>query len=446
MKIKMLLLALFLVGYNAVGQTQTSPYNNSFGGGYNLRTVTGGSVYNNAIGAFVLSNGLDATPNGNLSGGYNNAIGGQALLNNTSGSDNNVFGYKALINNLTGAGNIAIGTSSMKSNIGGVNNIGIGYESLYSNNASSGFNVAIGYRAGFLNEVGNNNVFIGNSAGYNELGSNKLYISNGVSSVPLIYGDFSERHLKCNGYFEIDYFANTSGLRFTGLTSAYNPSSTATKFLTVNGTGDVVLQNLPSGTGGAGSTTITAGTNINVTGNPIDGYVISNSLVNTNIYTNDGTINTTNGLRKVLLNDNNLLFDTTKSTNNGKIYIGYNPSFISSTGNYRLFVEDGILTEKVRVALRNAPSWADYVFASDYKLMPLKEVEAFVKENKHLPGVASAKTLAKEGIDLGAMQAKQMEKIEELTLYLIEQNKQIEKQNKEIEELKEQMKALLEKK
>ena len=77
--------------------------------------------------------------------------------------------------------------------------------------------------------------------------------------------------------------------------------------------------------------------------------------------------------------------------------------------------------------------------------MPLKNVEEYINKNKHLPGIDSAEELSKKGLDLAEMQAKQMEKIEELTLYIIEQNKKLEKQNNEIEELKIQMKALIEK-
>ena len=83
------------------------------------------------------------------------------------------------------------------------------------------------------------------------------------------------------------------------------------------------------------------------------------------------------------------------------------------------------------VALAASAFWADYVFAKDYKLMPLSDVEKFIKVNKHLPNVLSAEDLVKEGIDLGKMQAKQMEKIEELTLYLIEMKKEIELLKKE---------------
>jgi hypothetical protein len=107
----------------------------------------------------------------------------------------------------------------------------------------------------------------------------------------------------------------------------------------------------------------------------------------------------------------------------GKVRIG---NMANLPSGYKLFVEEGILTEKVKVAVVNSGAWADYVFAADYNLKPLSEVEAFIKENKHLPNVPSADELVKDGLDLGKMQATQMEKIEELTLYIIEMKKEIE--------------------
>lgn len=93
---------------------------------------------------------------------------------------------------------------------------------------------------------------------------------------------------------------------------------------------------------------------------------------------------------------------------------------------YRLYVNGGILTTKVKVANYCSASWADYVFAADYKLKPLSEVETFIQQNSHLPNVPSAMQLEEEGLDLAEMAAIQMEKIEELTLYLIEMKKEIE--------------------
>jgi len=115
--------------------------------------------------------------------------------------------------------------------------------------------------------------------------------------------------------------------------------------------------------------------------------------------------------------------------------------------NYKLFVKGGILAEEVRVNLQS--NWADYVFAKDYKLKSLAEVEAYIKDNGHLPNVPSAKQVKEEGIELATMATIQQEKIEELTLYLIEQKKETERvtaslveQKKEIEELKALVKAL----
>jgi hypothetical protein len=93
---------------------------------------------------------------------------------------------------------------------------------------------------------------------------------------------------------------------------------------------------------------------------------------------------------------------------------------------YKLYVDQGILTEKVKVAVAGSAQWADYVFKKDYELMPLNDVEKFVKTNNHLPGVPSAAEMVKEGNDLGKTDAKLLEKIEELTLYIISQQKEIE--------------------
>ncbi len=137
----------------------------------------------------------------------------------------------------------------------------------------------------------------------------------------------------------------------------------------------------------------------------------------------------------LFLNDNgkvgvNTANPTANLTVNGTTLIG-DPASVTLPSGYKLYVQTGILTEKVKVALINTTDWADYVFDKNYKLKPLSEVKNYVEENKHLPGVPSAQELKEQGgIDLSQMAAKQMEKIEELTLYLI----QLEKQNKELNE------------
>lgn len=132
------------------------------------------------------------------------------------------------------------------------------------------------------------------------------------------------------------------------------------------------------------------------------------------------------------------------SPSGGKVIIANNfneifniPGIDNNAINYKLIVQDGILTEKVKVAIRNTTEWSDHVFDEKYELKPLEEVEKYIKENKHLPNIPSSEELVKEGLNLGEMQAKQMEKIEELTLYLIEMKKEINALKKENQELKE---------
>jgi hypothetical protein len=97
----------------------------------------------------------------------------------------------------------------------------------------------------------------------------------------------------------------------------------------------------------------------------------------------------------------------------------------TSPGGYKLAVDGkAICTELV---VRLVANWPDYVFAKNYTLRSLDEVEDFIKKNNHLPGIPSAKTLETGGLSVGEMQKLQMEKIEELTLYIIGLKKEMEK-------------------
>jgi len=110
-------------------------------------------------------------------------------------------------------------------------------------------------------------------------------------------------------------------------------------------------------------------------------------------------------------------------------------NFTDGGDTYRLSVKGKIRAEEVKVY----NTWADYVFNPTYTLPTLKEVETYIAKNGHLQNVPSAIEITENGLELGEIAKIQQEKIEELTLYLIQQNK-------EIEELKVQMKLLLERK
>lgn len=121
--------------------------------------------------------------------------------------------------------------------------------------------------------------------------------------------------------------------------------------------------------------------------------------------------------------------------NNGNVGVGLS----SSSPAEKLSVNGNIRAKKVVVT---QSGWSDYVFNEDYELRPLSEVAQFIKQNKHLPDIPSAKDVEETGIDVGDNQALLLKKIEELTLYLIEikkenikQQNQIELQNKRINQL-----------
>ena len=123
-----------------------------------------------------------------------------------------------------------------------------------------------------------------------------------------------------------------------------------------------------------------------------------------------------------------------------------------STGNHKLAVEGSIGAREIKV---ESKGWSDFVFEENYELPTLIDVENHINEKGHLKDIPSAKEIEKNGFLLGEMDAKLLQKIEELTLYTIDQEKEIQqlKNNntdsakkeleidslqKEIEELKKQ--------
>lgn len=91
---------------------------------------------------------------------------------------------------------------------------------------------------------------------------------------------------------------------------------------------------------------------------------------------------------------------------------------------YQLFVYKGILSEDYAIAPKS--TWADFVFNNNFKLRPLSDVEKFINANKHLPDVPSAKEVSENGYSQHDMNKVLLQKIEELTLYILEQQKKIE--------------------
>jgi len=134
---------------------------------------------------------------------------------------------------------------------------------------------------------------------------------------------------------------------------------------------------------------------------------------------------------------------------NGNIGIG-----TSDPRGFKLAVKGNVHAEQVNVDLNN---WADYVFSPTYQLPSLSQTKSYIDQNHHLPDMPSEAEVKKNGVDLGEMVKLQIKKIEELTLYLIEKDKEARMQNKvnqnlqtkidqqqiEIEQLKEQKEIVM---
>ena len=107
----------------------------------------------------------------------------------------------------------------------------------------------------------------------------------------------------------------------------------------------------------------------------------------------------------------------------GNVFIGTNPNTYGNPSGYRLLVDGKIIGEEVRVQMSN--DWPDYVFTDGHTRLSLDELSRFIEKENHLPGVPSAAEVKAEGgIDVGEMERILLEKVEELTLYMIEMKKE----------------------
>ena len=124
---------------------------------------------------------------------------------------------------------------------------------------------------------------------------------------------------------------------------------------------------------------------------------------------------------------------------NNNTYIGLRDTNVAQIrqglkNKYCLFVAKGVLSEDYGIGPRS--TWSDFVFNKDYALKTIPEVEEFISENNHLPGVPSAKQVAEEGYSQHDMNKILLQKIEELTLYTIQQQKEIQELKSELNNLK----------
>lgn len=357
---------------------------------------------NTVSGAYSFSNGQS----NNVTGGYSSALG---LSNTVAGYYSNALGYN---NNVSGHYSFAAPSSARAQNTASV---GLGYYA----DANANYAIAIGNRA---KSTGASAVSIG-------------YYSEATGLYSHTLGAYTKTS------------ADYSMVIGSGINSAtkLNNSTNNTLMIGFNSTIPTFFVGTSAGAGTTGKVGVATSTpdwaldvEGNVSTNNYDIYLRGGTDVNHGLgwYGSGKLFGTTNPDGPVLYGYGGgalgIMAGGAQSvltwTSAGNVGIG-----TDNTQGYKLAVKGSMIAEEVVVKLY--ATWPDYVFGKKYNLETLSEVEKFIVENNHLPNVPSEIEVKESGINLGEMDAILLRKIEELTLYTIEQQKLIEKQGNLIDEL-----------
>ncbi|KAB7725955.1 hypothetical protein F5984_25185 [Rudanella paleaurantiibacter] len=339
-----------------------------------------------------------------------------------AGQQNTFIGRNTGLNISTGNNNTFIGAFAGEGNTSANDNTFIG--SYVGRNNTGGVNSFLGSYAGWANTTGTSNIFLGASAGLkNQTGSENTMVGTQA------------------GQEGVNGARNT----FLGFKAGYGGSATGT---------------------GSSNTFVgwTAGIN-NSTGNlnTLIGYaadVVSNSLTNAAAIGANARVAVSNAI--VLGDPTNTSMAVGIGTdspqfpldvrgiinlrNRGTIKFSHlsNPNLRhGATDQFLTVNEQGeTVMARYRISIGDASQWADKVFAPGYRLRSLAQVEAYTQQHGHLPGVPSAQEVAREGADVAKLTATLLEKIEELTLYTIQLEKNNRQQRAELDELKRAVRKL----
>lgn len=358
-----------------------------------LEVATGAAYFGGSVGiGTVAAPGNLLTVNGlikssNLYTTSNNTYVGLLAANaTTTGGDNTIMGYNAAPLISTGNLNTIIGANAAKVLTTGTRNTIIGtlntsWNATTAQSLTTGSdNTLIGTATGAYMTTANRNVAIGDGALLSATGSENIAI----------------------GYTAGGGSGNGANNVFMGIAAGQANTT---------GSNNVMV-------GWHAGSTNTTGSSLTFIGNSA-GYGI----------TPDGLTNATAiGYNAQVTASNSLILG-----NNANVGIG------TTAPDSKLSVNGTIHSKQVKVDLIGLP---DYVFKPAYQLPKLSEVKAYIDQNQHLPEIPSAQDVAKNGLDLGEMNKLLLKKVEELTLYLIEQDKAKNEQDKRIQKLEQQLNDL----
>lgn len=419
------------VGFQSGYSTTTGSYNNFTG--YR-------SGYSNTSGEANTFTG-EASGYSNSTGSRNTFTGHLSGRNHATGSNNTFTGEASGYSSTTGDRNTFTGTLSGRNHTTGSDNTFTGEASGF-NHSNGSRNTFIGAKSGHNNQS-NGNVFIGYQAGYDESGANKLYITNSNDATPLIYGDFSTDLLTVNGMLDVVQPGGTSSHSALKLRAGNSSQSYGSNQILFSWNGGPHYMHAIKTRHHGGE----------VNGNAIDFYLWDKA--------ND-TREDIGTMHVMSLNGGNVGIGI-KNPDKGKLHVAGSfhvenedgkQMFHVSAGRQLVFIGDeaydkyqdlkddpssnlyehqdrfGIWSSKGMVATdlywTDIENWADYVFEENYELSNLDEVEEYIRKNGHLPNIPSAKEVFENGYSAKDMNAKFLEKIEELTLYTIDQEKKIQ--------------------
>jgi hypothetical protein len=371
---------------------------------------SGGTASNTAIGGYCLFSNTTGTGNAawgeftlayNTTGDYNTASGYAAMQYSTRGGYNVATGYAAMQMNTTGSYNTASGQNALRANTTGSGNVAVGQNALQSN-STGGYNSATGCLALFSNTTGTGNTAVGHKAGMTtQAGGNNTAPSYGTylgyDTKTKADGSYNETVV---GYGAVGNGSNTVTIGNASVTDNYftgnvragafvKPGGTAGQFLKADGSVDAtayqpLIPNPVSGTGAGGY---------------LSKWAAGNGLAQSILY-----------------------------EDNGNLGVG------TTSPQYKLDVKGQIRATEVLV--HSVDQFADFVFDKGYRLPSLDEVDGFIRDNGHLPGIPSAQEVKDNGLNLLEMQVKLLQKVEELTLYSIRQQEEIKALKDELHRMK----------